>query len=118
MKISLAALRSAAENKPEGYLEDVLNAGEQADGFLFLAEDDYLKLSDRYGKPGFVAPHGIRSHRKTTCLACEHWNPHGWAGLGMCGICRCTSVMWWVSAKVCPDHPPRWPAFSIEKPTA
>lgn len=112
MRISIEQLKAA--DRPEGYLIDVLRAGEIDGDYLLIDEPAYLALAERYSKPGRIAPAGVREHRKKTCEACWKWNPKGWAGLGACGICNCTKLMWWKAAKSCPDHPPRWIAFVVE----
>lgn len=49
MKISLANLQARADERPSGYLEDCLAAGElRADGFVYLKASAYHALRAKY----------------------------------------------------------------------
>lgn len=51
MILSLAKLRKSAEQKPVGYLEDVISAGTVNGDSLTLSTEAYIKLSAKYS-PG------------------------------------------------------------------
>ncbi|MCX7887424.1 MAG: hypothetical protein N3B01_09270 [Verrucomicrobiae bacterium] len=45
--------------------------------------------------------------RRTTCLACQHWQPLARAGLGRCRLCGCTKLKWHIATARCPLN--LWP---------
>lgn len=50
----------------------------------------------------------VVAERAAICDACEHWNPAGNLGAGMCNQCGCTRAKLNFAALSCPLPEPKW----------
>lgn len=75
-KLQIESLRRFAEKRPPGYLEDVLRAGLQEDGFVYLGDAKYEALVKKYRPPttgagtelkALLAKVGIKSSPTCSC---------------------------------------------------
>lgn len=114
----LAELESNAENRPPGYLPEVLSSGEVDGEFLVIDHEKAVLLSAKYAPPSLIhkagtvvasaarwvscgmktVPESEWLERSSHCGLCEFWN----ARSGRCEKCGCYAVKLYMDTEHCP----------------
>lgn len=127
-RISIEILRKQAANRPAGYLEEIMAAGNVSGGVLSIEDQAYAQFVAKYTplpsfktrlktfigalirwiKSGFRISPLLYLKRRPICQSCEFWRQKDVYGLGRCGMCGCTKLKLFLPKERCPKHPPRW----------
>jgi hypothetical protein len=117
IRLRIAYIQEAAQNRPPGYLSTVMAAGQSDGEWLTLTEDQYRSLAAKYQpsvqsqaarvtrsiahwvSQGFaLASDKLHFTRSCVCALCPAWDSRA----GRCRECGCYGVKLWLATERCP----------------
>lgn len=129
LEFTLEEVKKHAENRPPGYLSDLLDAGRVVGDSLHITQESISKLRGKYQMSWvMIVKHGLSSAvkwfgaglpivtkeqlevRADKCSECEEWVGGKFReGKGKCNQCGCGSLKPYLKTEECRHLPSKWP---------